>query len=275
MAWGLLPIGALGCAATFPAASLASSAPQIGFTSVEVGETSATLTAAIRPEGLETKYEFWLEGETTAAEVGEGQISASRLEQEVTAHVASLKPNHKYTYWVLASNKAGSRTSLPASFTTEAAPPGCPNGCGPGKPTESEAENWNLEGAERAAREASRLEAERQAKKREEEERPAKEAAARAAKERETREAVERESEAALSRSSKCVVPQLKGDSLSAARKALRTAHCTLGRVSKPSKHSHRLVVTSQTVRAGHELAQGAAVGVRLRPASRTARRRS
>jgi hypothetical protein len=268
MACGLLlVVGAQGCAAIFPAASFASSAPQIGVTSVEIGETSATLTALIRPEGLETKYEFWLEGETTTP-VGEGQISASKLEQEVSAHVVSLQPDHKYTYWVVASNKAGSRTSLPASFTTDAAPPpGCPNGCGPGKPNEIEAERWNLEGAERAAREARRLESELQAKKREEEERPAKEAAARAAKEREVREAIERASEAALS--SKCLVPQLKGDSLGVARKALRKAHCRLGKVSKPTKQTDQLVVMSQSVRAGHRLARGAAVGVRLGPASR------
>jgi hypothetical protein len=273
--WGLFLTGALLCPAIFPAVSSAASEPHIGITSVEFGESSATLTALIRPEGAETKYEFWLEGETALAEVGEGYISASRLEQEVSAHVSTLKPSHTYTYRVIASNSAGSRTSSPLSFTTGAAPPpGCPYGCSSEPPYEFHEEPSLKEGAEREAAEAPRLEAERQARKREEEERPAGEAAALAAREGEVREAVARESKPALSTLPKCVVPALKNDSLAAARRAVGKAHCALGRVRKPSRHGDRLVVRTQSVRAGRELALGAAVGVRLGPAPRRPGRR-
>jgi hypothetical protein len=141
-------------------------------------------------------------------------------------------------------------------------------------------ELWVLEGAERAASEAPRLEAEREARKKEAEERPIKEAAERAAKEREIREAGERagreaaeraareaaERSAAASRAVKCVVPRLKGDSLRAAHRALRRAHCTLGKVVEPKEHHGRLVVVAQSVQSGHRLAKGAKVAVTLGP---------
>jgi hypothetical protein len=269
--------GALFCVAIFPAVSFASSAPQIGVTSVEFGESSATLTAQIRPGGVETKYEFWLEGETTAAEVGEGYISASRLEQEVSADVTSLKPSHTYTYWVVASNSAGGRTSFPATFTTEAAPPpGCPYGCSSEPPYEHHEEPSLKEAAEREATEAPRLEAERQAERRQEEERPAREAAERAAKEGEIREAGERAGKesaerdgAAAARALRCVVPRLVGDSLTAARRALDKGHCRLGKVTRPRTHRGALVVARQGARGGRKLARGAKVAVMLGPMRR------
>jgi hypothetical protein len=133
-------------------------------------------------------------------------------------------------------------------------------------------------GAERVGAEAPRREEEREAEKKEEEERPAKEAAARAAKEREVRETGERagrervereraEAERNSTASVQCVVPRLKGDSIGAARTALRKGHCVLGRVSQPVRHRGPLVVTTQSARAGSKLADGAAIAVRLRPA--------
>jgi hypothetical protein len=63
-----------------------------------------------------------------------------------------------------------------------------------------------------------------------------------------------------------CTVPSLKGDSLAVALRALLKAHCGLGTVSRPHKHHRALIVNAQKVRAGRELAQGAAVAVRLGP---------
>jgi peptidoglycan DL-endopeptidase CwlO len=140
-------------------------------------------------------------------------------------------------------------------------------------------ETWNNEGAQRAAEEAPRLEAEREAKHREEVERPAKEAAEKAAHESEIREAGERTGRevtersareaaerAAALRRERCVVPRLRGDSPTAARRALHSVHCELGQVTAPRNHRGALIVARQSVRAGRTLAGGAKVAIVLVP---------
>lgn len=64
-----------------------------------------------------------------------------------------------------------------------------------------------------------------------------------------------------------CRVPTLRGRTLAQARKRLRTAHCTLGRVR--GRHGRRLVVRTQTVRAGTRRPGGTRVGVTLAPRPR------
>jgi len=76
------------------------------------------------------------------------------------------------------------------------------------------------------------------------------------------RAAAEREAAAAALR---CVVPSLKGESLSAARHSLREAHCTLGKVIRPHRRGGALVVSSQTPGQGRTLTSRAPVAVRLR----------
>ena len=141
-------------------------------------------------------------------------------------------------------------------------------------------------GAERAGCEAPILEEEREAKAKEETERPGKEAAARAAHEQEIREAGERTGREAAEREAKqkeaekaptipplqCIVPSLKGDSLTAARTALAKAHCKLGNVSRPRGHHKTLIVTRQSVTQGKTLAPGAPIALTLRPPSNTRR---
>jgi hypothetical protein len=56
-----------------------------------------------------------------------------------------------------------------------------------------------------------------------------------------------------------CIVPRLKGHSLVAARRALRTAHCRLGHV-----HLSGAVVVGQSVRRGMRLGPNASVSVTL-----------
>ena len=69
---------------------------------------------------------------------------------------------------------------------------------------------------------------------------------------------------AALPPSVLCKVPNLKGDSLTKAKRALNNAHCSLGTVRRP-KHSHgTLVVRSQGVPAGSTHFAGFSVAVRL-----------
>jgi hypothetical protein len=62
----------------------------------------------------------------------------------------------------------------------------------------------------------------------------------------------------------RCVVPRLRGLSLTAAKSRLRAAHCRLGRVRSPRTRHGGLVVTSQSVPAGRRLARGSRVNVSL-----------
>ena len=280
------------CSLAIPAASFASSAPSIGAVTGSGSENYATLEVPIRPNGLETRYEFWLQypactsggscEPATSERVGEGSIEASRLEQVVSVNLTSLKWNYSYSFVVTATNEDGRRESYPQTFTTPSSPPaGDPGGSGAGAPYEFKEEPWNEAGASREADEAPQLEAERQAKAKEEAERPAEEAAARAAKERAVREAGERAGREAAEREAKmkeaektaaassvrCLVPRLRGDSLAAARSALSKAHCGLGKVNRARKEQRKLVVSTQSVRAGRVLAKGTAVAVKLGPA--------
>ncbi|MFL5817336.1 MAG: S8 family serine peptidase [Conexibacter sp.] len=72
----------------------------------------------------------------------------------------------------------------------------------------------------------------------------------------------------------RCKVPSLKGKSLRRAKRALRAAHCKLGRVKAPSgARAGRLVVTKSKPRAGAVRADGAKVRLTLgRPAPRRRR---
>jgi hypothetical protein len=276
----LVLLGVAVCCAWLPAVSLAASKPSIGAPSAEVGGNEATLKAPIRPGGLETQYEVWLQctsqscTSTESHRVADGSIN-SGLEHEVNVPLTSLEWDTSYTFQVTASNKDGTATSYPQTFTTGSPPPaGCPDGCSDNKPYESKLEPWVLEGAEREAREAPRLGAEEEAKAKEEAERPGKEAAARAAKEREIREAGERAGREAAERErvakqasvAVCLVPSLKGDSLAAARSALSKAHCKLGRVTPPPRGHGRHVVTRQGLRAGSKHPAGTPVAVSLGP---------
>jgi hypothetical protein len=76
----------------------------------------------------------------------------------------------------------------------------------------------------------------------------------------------------------KCVVPKLKGKTLAGARRALKRAHCRLGRVTRPKRRKHskpvKLVVVRQSRTAGHKFSQGTKVNVRLgRPPHKKHRR--
>ena len=65
---------------------------------------------------------------------------------------------------------------------------------------------------------------------------------------------------------SHCVVPKLAGKTLTAARKLLKHAHCTLGAITRPTgPPGATLLVRSSTPRAGTHLREGAKVNVKLR----------
>jgi streptogramin lyase len=64
---------------------------------------------------------------------------------------------------------------------------------------------------------------------------------------------------------SSCVVPKLSGKTLTQARRLIARAHCKLGRVSRPKRHSqHKLVVVSQKPSARKTLPTGTKVSLRL-----------
>jgi hypothetical protein len=72
-----------------------------------------------------------------------------------------------------------------------------------------------------------------------------------------------------------CKVPRLTGKTLGSATSALRKAHCALGSVKKPKRHSgRRLVVTSSSPPTGRTRPKGTKVRLTLGPA-RPARHRA
>jgi hypothetical protein len=246
----LAAIVALLAVLALPGRSLGASAPLLGSVSVSVAETTATLEAQVRPGGLDTTYRFWLDSPTGVEAVGEGQVPSSRLEEVVSVGVESLEPTTTYTFWVSAENTDGQVTGDPVQFATSAAPPpGDPGGSGAGPPVGGSGEPWNQSGAQRAAEEAVRLEAERVAKKTEEE------AAARD---------VQAVPTAPAGSAPTCRVPALRGKVLAQVRSALRKADCSLGKVTRPRRGHPASVVVGQGVKSGSGLPAGAAVAVRL-----------
>ncbi len=255
-------LGAAIClAALFPGVSAASSPPAFGAPSAQVSEDSADLRAPIRPGGLDTTYEFWLQYAACQAEdgvpvcqaiatekVGAGSIPGGQLEAAETVHLTSLHWGYTYSFWVSASNSAGDRATDPLEFTMPAAPPAeAPGGTGAGDPYESKEEPWNMEGAQRAAEEAPRLEAERLAKKRSEEA---------------TRAGAGGPGPAPAP--AQCLVPSLRGESRAAARATLRRAHCKLGSTSGLDRGEPTPVVVGQSQPRGTRLPSGSAVSIVL-----------
>jgi hypothetical protein len=162
---------------------------------------------------------------------------------------------------VLASNAGGtgvSRTNaLPSIASAEEPAPG------PGPPYETKLSPGAIEsGNEAAARTLKEWEAAQGAqehKKQEELE----------GVERARRELEAQKAEKTHVSARRCVVPSLKGDSLSKATHALSKAHCKLGKVTVPhGRHDGRLVVTRQRPNPGEKLAANTRVSVSMGPAS-------
>jgi hypothetical protein len=65
-----------------------------------------------------------------------------------------------------------------------------------------------------------------------------------------------------------CIVPKLKGKTLSQAKTLLTRAHCTLGQVHKPKHHKRKLVVSKTSPGAGQVRPAGTKVAVTLKPKS-------
>ena len=238
-------------------AMAATKAPEVGYLAAsDVSTTGATIEAPINPEGGETSYEIYLECQnaegdkqncgplTVDPQRQAGILPAGSEAQIVTDAVTGLQPGYLYGYRVVGTNSAGREGYVRDGFLT------CPSqGPCPSQPYLIGESLWNIEGAEREAQEAPRLEAEREAKAREEAERPAREAA----------KALARQASTPV-----CLVPSLKGDSLSAARSALVKANCRLGRVRRSHRPQGTLVVIRQDYPKGAKVALDTRVAVAL-----------
>jgi hypothetical protein len=169
--------------------------------------------------------------------VGSGAIEASVPAKVVSVKVSDLAVSNKHYTWILVARNIAGLFERSGIFATGVAIP-----INEALPYKNEIPKSSIENDERVTREAS-------------------ERVVRESRERAAREASERAARLA----SRCVVPTLKDDSLSAARKALGKARCRLGRVSRLNSHGP-LIVSRQSARPGAKLVHDAAVAVTLSP---------
>jgi hypothetical protein len=235
------------------------------------------LEAEIDPHNGETTYEFAIvwrvldpseRGERVPGDprVQGGPIPAGAGAVTVSGFVSGLQPGYTYWYEVIASNLAG-KTKSAAQWFSYYYTGGYPYGLGGGPPYESEVSPCSLESAQREAEAIyEEAEARRQQHAREAQQQLAREVAARYASEAAALKHREEEMAAAevAVHVTSCVVPALRGHTLSAARRALEKAHCRIGEVRRPDHHRGALVIVGQSIRRGRKLAGGTAIAVTM-----------
>ncbi len=244
----------LAAGVVFAAPALATTGPPI-IESMSAGAGGeVTVGANIDPDGLETTYEIWLECSLCdpAERYASGMLPAVNEVRAVALVLSSLPPG-RYGFSVRVYNASGEASrhseilevpSSPGSFPTGTAPVGIIEAPYLGAST-----GQLLAIAEREARERS----EREAKEREEKEALERIPLSVVEAERQHREEAEAAA-VAQRRVAICVVPSLRGDTLSVANHALAKAHCRLGKVSRPRHHHEKIVVTRQDPRPGETL---------------------
>ncbi len=260
---------------------------RVGLT--EVTPAGVVLEAQINPQNSATTYEFVIVAQVrNPSESGErtpegpralgGPIPAGAGDVTVSGLVTGLQSGYTYWYEVVASNLAGETRSGGDNAFSYYYTGGYPDGTG-GAPYEATPPSaCSVEFAQREAeRITARTEAERRQQAREYEEQVAKEDAVRYASEAaalKQREEKETNAEVA-SHVQSCIVPALKGDTLSAARRSIKEAHCRLGEVLEPHHHRGVLMVVGQSHRHGEKLASGTAIAVTMGTARSRYRRPS
>jgi hypothetical protein len=269
------------CSASQAAALTACEAVEPTIERVELKEVTSAgvvLEAQINPQNSATTYEFVIvqqvrnpseSGERTPAgprTLG-GPIPAGAGAVTVSGLVTGLQRGYTYWYEVVASNLAGETRSGGDNWFSYYYTGGYPDGIGGAPYIATSPSACALELTQQeAARIAASAEAERRQHAREHEEQVAKEGAVRYASEAaalKRHEEEEGDAEAA-SHISSCIVPVLKGDTLSAARRALDKAHCRLGEVHEPHRRRGGLMVVDQSNWHGEKLTGGAAIAVTL-----------
>jgi hypothetical protein len=255
-------IGVLLCCAPGAAALTACETPSPTIGEVTLKEATmagVALEAQINPEGSEATYEFLIrqwraryaseQGEPTPGAMPEqgGRIGATDTYVTVSTFLSGLQPGYTYWYEVVATNLGGEGRSSATPFAYFN-PDWNSNGFLPGpvsiapNRTGCEREYGDIASAI-VVREQREIEAAAAAKAKEE-------AAA-------SRRHAEEPSDVAAGPTESCVVPNLKGDSLRAAKVALSRSHCRLGRVRRPRHHHGALVVTGQRPIHGTKLSTG------------------
>lgn len=233
--------------------------------------TGVGLEAQINPQGNETSYEFLIawralkpreEGEAVPAgsSTQEGHIGAGYSDVTVSAFLSGLQTGYTYWFQVVATSLGNSTRSTSAAlpyfnpdwYESEyvEGPPyvppsraGCANESGDLSAAEDVREQREKEAREATAKEAAAKQGEETAPKLPTEEHPA------------------------VVLPASCIVPSVKGDTLSAARHAIVRAHCRLGRLRHPSRYHGSLIVTRQAPHHGSTLPNGAPVTLVLGPA--------
>jgi hypothetical protein len=249
----------------------------------ELNTTGALFEAQINPQNSAATYEFvivqQLRNPENQSDHGEpapedlravgGPIPAGAGNVTVSGLVTGLERGYTYWYEVEASNLAGKTRSEGDNAFSYFYAGGFPNGLLPGAPFRSVPPSpCALELVQQeAVRITARTEAERRQAKEQAEQKQAAEAAARyAIEEAEVKQAEEREVKEAAARKATqhlaCIVPALKGETLTAARRSLRRAHCRLGEVRKSSHDRGKLIVVGQNHQNREKLAGGTAITV-------------
>jgi hypothetical protein len=277
----LAAAGTLTAGALLPACAAAAVGKAPMIESVEAsGGREVVLSASINPGGLASSYEIKLAcavcgppGYAPAT----GELPAVQEPITVSLDLPGIKPG-SYGFEVLARNAAG-YALYRGELTVQESPPGAlPGGLGGGEQYTPEVSPGALASAEAIAKQ---LFAEAEARRREERATEAKQAeearrVALEAEEREAREAAARERREAEADHPACIVPALKGDTLTEARSVLAKAHCRLGRLHRLARRHGAARVLREGTRPGTHLGNGAPValwlGVRHGGAKRIAR---
>ncbi len=262
-----------------PALAGEGEAPKIESLNIRIGG-EVTVGAHINPEGLETSYEIKLECgpeepvpcDSIPNERQEGHLPADYELHEVKLTLTGLQPG---TYWfgTRAINTAGEALWVSDGLKI---PSLCPSGCEPlpfpeGTAPTGPVEAPYLGAANEQLNKIAIQEAERRAKEKEAEERKTRELNARPASELEHTEEQPPAAHTPAEHPA-CRVPALKGDTLTAARRALAKAHCRLGTVHRPAHLHGTLHVSAQGAPAGKQLVGEARVMLTL-GAKRASRR--
>jgi hypothetical protein len=268
-----LAAATLAALALTPATAAASGPPVIGPVTRGGQPTGEGIVEAqIDPEGHETTYKISADCEVPAkCQHTEGTLPADNEEHTVTLTLSGLQPGVTYHFDIHAASGAG-EADWPGEFTVPEVPPGaCPNGCSKNEQYGSEVPQWLIN--ESNSESAETLKKYEEQQDREQQEKKAQEAARHAAEEAELKQAEERDAQEAAARERTereeeeaehpaCRVPALKGDTLTAARRALARAHCRLGDVHRPAHHHGTLRVSAQGAPVGERLAHGARVAL-------------
>jgi hypothetical protein len=263
----LVAAAVIGACGLFAVPALAIDGPPVIESMSASAGGEVTVGADIDPEGLETTYEIWLECDLCdpSDQRASGRLPAVDETRAVTLVSSGLQAG-RYWFGVRVVNADGEASRQSESLEVPASPGPFPNGAAPvgviqapylgagtGELLKIAEQQHSGEQNEQHAKEQEVQTAEERARLADE------------AAERQRREAAEHAAAAVRMRAHRvCVVPSLRGDTLSAARRALADAHCRLGRVNRPRRHHRTLLVTRQNPRPGKTLPAGSGVMLTL-----------